>query len=137
MMDLLADDLGLLPVFLSYWLCSFGLVGAFTLLYVYWTPYKEIPLIREGNVAAACSLGGAILGFVVALAFVIANSAAIHELLFWGAIAGVIQLLGYSIVRFVIPNLPDAITDNKVAHGVFLGLISFSLGILTGACMVP
>lgn len=137
MMELLADDLGLLPVFLGYWLCSFGLVGAFALLYVYWTPYHELALIREGNVAAACGLGGAILGFIVAVSFVVANSAELHELLFWGAIAGVVQLLGYSIVRVVIPNLPDAIADNNLAHGVFLGLVSFGLGILTGAAMVP
>jgi len=135
--ELLADDVWLLPVFLSYWLCSFGLVGAFALVYVYWTSYKEVPLIREGNVAAACSLGGAILGFVAALAFVIANSAEIHELLFWGMVAAVIQLVGYSVVRLIIPNLPEGINENKTAHGVFLGLVSFGLGVLTGACMVP
>ena len=137
MMNVLADDVRLLPVFLSYWLCSIGLVGAFSLVYVYWTPYKEVPLIREGNVAAACSLGGAILGFVVALAFVVANSAEVHELLFWGVVAAVIQLLGYSVVRFIVPNLPEGIGNNQTAHGVFLGLVSFGLGILTGACMVP
>lgn len=137
MMNLFADDLWLLPVFLSYWLCSLGLLGGFTLVYLYWTPYKELALIRDGNVAAACSLGGAILGFVAALAFVVANSAQLHELLFWGASAAVIQLVGYSVVRFIIPHLPEGVAQDKLAYGVFLGLVSFGLGILTGACMVP
>ncbi len=137
MMDVFADDLWLLPVFLSYWLSSLGLLGAFTLVYLYWTPYKELALIREGNLAAACSLGGAILGFVAALAFVVANSAQLHELLFWGVVAAIVQLIGYSVVRFIIPNLPEGIDQNKLAHGLFLGLVAFGLGILTGACMVP
>ena len=136
-MGFVMDDVYLLPVFLSYWLCSIGLLGVFSLMYIYWTPYKEVTLIREGNLAAACSLGGAITGFVAALGFVIANSAEIHELLFWGAVAAVIQLAGYSVVRMVIPNLPEGIGQNKMAYGVFLGLVSFSIGILTGACMVP
>jgi len=136
-MEFLVDDLRLLPVFLSYWLSSLGLLGAFTFIYIYWTPYKEVTLIREGNVAAACSLGGAILGFVAALAFVVSNSAELHEVLFWGSVAAVVQLVGYTIVRFIIPNLPDGIAKNKIAHGVFLGLVSFGLGIVTGACMVP
>jgi putative membrane protein len=113
------------------------LLGAFTLVYLYWTPCKELALIREGNLAAACSLGGAILGFVAALAFVVANSAQLHELLFWGVVAAIIQLIGYSVVRFIIPNLPEGIAQNKLAHGLFLGLMAFGLGILTGACMVP
>jgi len=81
MMDLFADDLWLLPVFLSYWLCSLGLLGAFTLVYLYWTPYKELALIREGNLAAACSLGGAILGFVAAVAVANKNARVIWALL--------------------------------------------------------
>jgi putative membrane protein len=137
MIDLFADDLWLLPVFLSYWLCSLGLLGAFTFVYLYWTPYKEVSLIREGNVAAACSLGGAVLGFVAALAFVVANSAQLHELLFWGVVASIIQLVAYSLVRFIIPNLPEGIAQNKLAYGLFLGLVAFGLGVLNGACMVP
>ncbi len=136
-MDMLVDDVQLLPVFLSYWLCSLGLLGAFTLTYIYWTPYKEVTLIREGNVAAACSLGGAILGYVAALAFVVSHSALLHELLFWGVIAAIVQLAGYSVLRGIISTLPEGIAQNNVAHGVFIGLVAFGLGILTGACMVP
>ena len=137
MMELFTDDLWLLPVFLVYWLCSFGLLGAFTFIYLYWTPYKELALIREGNVAAACSLGGAILGFVAVLAFVISNRAQIHELVFWGTVAAIVQLVGYSVIRFIIPTLPEGISQNNLAHGLFLGLIAVGLGIVTGACMVP
>ncbi|MFO0775743.1 MAG: DUF350 domain-containing protein [Nitrospiraceae bacterium] len=136
-MELLADDIGLLPNFLSYWLCAIGLLGGFARLYLAWTPYHEVALIRDGNLAAAYSFSGAILGFATALTFVVANSAELHEVLFWGVVAALVQLAGYSLVRFIIPTLPDGITHNNVAHGVFLGAIGLVLGLITGASLVP
>jgi len=41
------------------------LLGAFLAVYLAVTPYNELTLIREGNAAAAISLGGAITGYVL------------------------------------------------------------------------
>lgn len=137
MMEFLMDDVRLLPAFLGYWLISFGLLGTFAWLYTHATPYREIALIREGNVAAAWSLGGALLGYIAALAFVVAHSVETHELVFWGILAGIVQLGGYALVRFILPNLAQGIERGQEAYGLFLGLVSVGLGLLTGACMVP
>jgi len=50
-------------------------------------------------------------------------------------IVGGIRSLGHASGQFL--SLPDGIAQNNLAHGVYLGLVSFGLGILTGACMVP
>ena len=52
-----------LPAFASFFATAIVLLGAFMLLYVLVTPYNELALIREGNEAAAISLGGAVVGF--------------------------------------------------------------------------
>ena len=47
---------------------SLALTALFLAIYVRITPYREFALIRAGNVAAAASLSGALLGFVIPLA---------------------------------------------------------------------
>ena len=44
------------------------LLFVFFLIYSWATPFDEILLIRQGNVAAACSLGGAMIGFSMTVA---------------------------------------------------------------------
>ena len=63
-----------LPLFAAYFLLGLVLLGTFVFVYVRLTPYREIALIRGGNSAAAASLGGAIIGFVLPVASSIENS---------------------------------------------------------------
>ena len=49
-----------LPAFAGYFATALGLLAVFVVLYIFVTPYSELTLIREGNTAAAVSLGGAI-----------------------------------------------------------------------------
>ncbi len=53
--------------YLIYIVTGFGLLVLFLLVYTRVTPHREFRLIREGNVAAALSLGGAVLGFSLTL----------------------------------------------------------------------
>jgi putative membrane protein len=131
----LGGTLSTLPNFLAYFAVGAGLIALFLWLYVNLTPQRDIALIRAGNRAAALVLVGALLGFVVPLASVIAHSGAILDLIVWGVVALVVQLVGFIAARMVLPHLPQAITDGNVADGIFHAGISLSLGILTAACM--
>ncbi|MDR2506661.1 MAG: DUF350 domain-containing protein [Candidatus Accumulibacter sp.] len=124
-----------LPVFLSYFATSMALLFAFLLIYVKITPYNEIALIREGNVAASISLAGALTGFALPIANVIAHSDTLEDLLAWGAVAGMIQLMLYLIVRLAFPRLAEDITHGRHAPAVFLAVSSIVVGILNAACM--
>ena len=64
-MEILKYSIAGLPSFGLYLLASFVLLAVFLAIYVAITPYKEITLIREGNTAAAASVSGAMLGFVI------------------------------------------------------------------------
>ena len=131
----LGSSLSTFPNFVVYFSLGGVLTAIFVVLYANLTPQRDIALIRGGNSAAALALVGALLGFEVPLASVIAHSAAILDLVVWGIVALVVQLGGFLATRLVLPHLPQAIEDGNIADAVFLAGISLSLGILTAACM--
>lgn len=135
-MDQLMESLGGLDDFLVYFFVSLVLVALFLAIYVRVTPYRELALIREGNTAAAASLSGAMLGFIIPLASAIANSVALWEMVLWGAIALIVQLLAYGAARLLLPQLAQDIPAGKTSQGVFLGALSVGVGILNAASMI-
>ena len=131
----LASTFSTLPNFVVYFSLGGVLTALFVVLYASLTPHHDIALIRAGNSAAAIAMVGALLGFEVPLASVIAHSAALIDLVVWGIVALVVQLVGFLVARMVLPHLPQAIIDGNIADAVLLAGISLALGILTAACM--
>lgn len=125
-----------LPNFLAYFASAIGLFGLFASLYVRLTPYAEIQLIRQGNLSAATALVGTLLGFALPLASAIAHSVSLLDMLVWGAIAMLVQMLVFLGLSRLVPELKDGISANTLAHGVFLGGASLGAGLLNAACMV-
>ena len=134
-MEMLRYSIAGLPSFGLYLLATFALLAVFLFIYVNITPYKEIALIREGNAAAAASISGAMLGFVIPLANAVIQSSNIADMMMWGVIALVVQIIVYWVVTRVIPGITSGIPQGKVAQGVFLGALSVSTGILNAACI--
>lgn len=123
-----------LLAFASHFGSSLAFLFIFIALYVRITPYKEITLIREGNTAAAASLSGAVLGYCIALASSIAHSIDLLDMLIWGSIGLVVQILAFFTTRLMLPDLIQDVPNNKLASGIFLGAISLGMGILNAAC---
>jgi len=134
-MELFTELFSGFTAFITHLGAGLVLLGLFLFIYVKITPYHEIQLIREGNVAAAISLSGAMIGFVVPLAKAVAQSSDIYDMLTWAGIALVIQLLVYAVVRLIIPGISKDIPEGKVAQGTFLGAVSLATGLLNSACM--
>ncbi len=127
-----------LPLLLSY----FGYLGsglllmaAFMLVYERITPYRELRLIREGNVAAALSFGGALLGFTVSLATSAAHAMVWQDFLAWGLVAGLMQLLAFAVVAFSLKQIKQHIENDNVAAGAALLFMSLSVGLLNAASL--
>ena len=121
--------------FLVYLGVSAAYLAAFVAIYVRITPYRELQLIREGNMAASFSLSGAILGFIVPLASAIEHSVSLVDMAIWGLIAMMVQILAFVVVKICIPSVTRDIPDNKAAQGFFLGTLSLGVGLLNAACM--
>jgi putative membrane protein len=134
-MDVIQSSIAGLPAFLTYLAASLALLALFIMIYIWITPYKELTLIREGNVAAAASLSGTILGFVIPLAHSVAQSVNLADMALWGLIALVVQLLVFFAVTRLVPGVARDIPAGKVAPGILLGALSLGTGILNAACM--
>src|SRR5258708_33767179 len=78
-------SVGGLDDFLAYFVMALALVAVFLVVYDRVTPYREIALIRQGNVAASLSLSGALLGHVIPLAVAIPHILAWRDMSLWGA----------------------------------------------------
>ena len=121
--------------FLLYFGLSIVFVALFLAIYVRVTPYREFALIRAGNAAAAASLSGSLLGFVLPLASAVIYSLNPWDMALWAVIALAVQIAVYLVVRAIVPDLARHIPEGKVGAGVFLGVASLAAGILNAACM--
>ena len=127
-----------LPHFLAYFAAATALAAVFLAIYVRITPHREFALIRDGNSAAAVQLVGTFLGFAVPVAVVIGHSVSIPDMLLWGAVAAVVQLVLFFIVsRLLFNAIEQRITEGCAASGIFIGGMGLGFGILQAACMVP
>ena len=121
--------------FLIYAGLAIAFIYMFMIAYLWITPYKELKLIKDGNVAAAVSLSGAVLGFTFPLAASILQASHPWDMMIWALIAAIVQLLVYVAVRYTLLNVSRRIPEGQVATGIVLGAISLSAGILNAACM--
>ena len=88
--------------------------------YVLMTPHKEITLIREGNTAAAVSLGGVLLGLAIPLSVSLNASTNLIELGLWGVATVLVQLLVFRLVDILLRGLPQRIQEGEVAAAALL-----------------
>ena len=124
-----------LPAFLSYFGIAVGLLVLFCAIYVQLTPHHEFKLIRDNKSAATLAFGGALLGFCLPLHAAITNSVSLVDCAIWGAIALVVQLLAFFVVRLFIGSVSDRIANNEIATGGFLAAVSLGVGLLNAASM--
>lgn len=130
-----AHFLATLPNFLAYLGVAIVLLVAFVAIYLYVTPYDELSLIRASNTAAAISLSGAVLGFALPIANVIAHSDTLLDLTVWGVVAGIVQLLAWGVARVALPRLREDIAAGRVASATLVAALSLTFGLINAACM--
>jgi len=91
-----------------------------SVLYVLLTPHREIALIREGNSAAALSLGGVMIGLAIPLAVSLTASTSLIEIGIWGASTVVVQLLIFRLVDLLLRGLPQRIQEGEISAAALL-----------------
>ncbi len=124
-----------LIAFVTYFGTAVLLLGAFLALYTLVTPVRDWELIRAGNAAAALALGGAVLGFCLPLGMAIARSHSLSDMVLWAAIALVVQLISYVVVRFLRRHEHGGLESGDMAEAILLASGSVGLGILNAACL--
>lgn len=127
-----------MPAILNYLIHLFLaalLLAAFFVVYTRVTPADEVLLIRQGNQAAALSLGGALIGFSITVGSALMHTANYQEFFAWAFGAMLVQVLAYAITTRLLKMSKDQIEGNNRAFGGLLGAISISIGVINGACI--
>lgn len=131
----IAQSLAGLPAFITYFFLSLALLVVFLAVYLVVTPYSELAMIRQGNAAAAISLGGAVIGFVLPLARAVQQSLSTLDLVTWGGVALVVQVVVFLLVGKLVPKLTNAVKEGQVAAATFLASLAVGVGMLNAASM--
>jgi putative membrane protein len=111
------------------------LLVLFFLIYTRTTPFDEMTLIRQGNAAAALSLGGALIGFSMTVASGLIHTDNLVSFVGWSAAAAGVQLLSYVLVTRLLHMSKPQIEANNVAFGLLLGSISISVGAVSAGAL--
>lgn len=110
------------------------LLGA-AALYILLTPHKEIALIRDGNAAAAVSLGGVLLGLSIPLAVSLQASTNLIEIALWGAATVVVQLLVFRLVDVMLHGLPRRIQGGEMSAAALLVGAKLATAVIVAAAV--
>lgn len=124
-----------LIAYFQYLGASAVLLGIGLAIYAWITPYREFTLIREGNTAAACSLGGTALGLALAIASAAAHSLGLADMVLWAVVALASQLALFLLMSRAIPELKQAIVEGRISLGIMLGTASMAVGILNAGAL--
>ncbi len=123
--------------FLSYAGVSLLLLFIGLLLFEVTTRNEKFKMIGQGNATAAMVIGGKLLGLAVVIGSAIAHSISLVDMMIWGVIGIVIQIIAHILaevltIRF---SIKDAIDKDNRAVGVFLLLMSVSIGWVIAQCL--
>jgi putative membrane protein len=128
--------------FLMYLGVSIPLVLLGILLFLFTTPYREYQLIKEGAEttnpqktaaakAAAYDLGGKLLGLTLVLSSAIYHSAGVLDLIIWGVVGAVFQVLIFYLFELLTPfRVRSEIPKGNISVGIFSAFLSLSTGLL-------
>ena len=124
------------PWLIFYLLAMTAIYLVGLLVYVKLTPYRELELVQQGNMAAAVTFSSLVVSLSLPLAACMVNKYAIAESVVWGVLSLLLQILLFRVTDAVFKGMPERIENNEVpAATVFASfkiagsiLLAFAIG---------
>jgi putative membrane protein len=126
-----------LPMLLLQFVVVLVLLIVGMLIYMAVTPFNERELVRQANPAAATVLGGALVALAIPLAALLATTGALLDIVAWGVVAVVLQLVTVMVVSLLLRGMRTMIEAGQVAAAIPLVAAQLAIGLLNAAAMVP
>ncbi len=124
-----------LPVLLAHFAVTFALLGVGVACYNALTPFHEVGLMRAGNTAAGIVLGGNFVALAIPLAATLATSLVTLDIVVWGVVALVVQLIAFVAASRLIPGLRGMIETGNTAAACMLVGIQVAVALLNAGAM--
>jgi putative membrane protein len=109
-----------LPLLLLHFAAASVLLGIGIFVHLAMTPFREMALVEGGNVAAATVLAGTSVALALPIAASLATSPLLIDILIWGAIGLVVQLLVFSAASLLMKDLRPRIERGELAPAIVL-----------------
>lgn len=134
--SLILNTLGAgLPVLLLHFATTLGLLALGVACYMAITPFHEPRLIAEGNSAGGVVLAGSIVALAIPLASTLVTSTLVLDIVLWGGIALLLQLLTFAVMTLVVRGLRTMIEDGNVAAALVLAGAQVAVALLNAGAM--
>ena len=117
-MEIVGNLLNELPWFLTHMATAVVLTLSYVVIYMWVTPHPEIKLIKENNMAASLAFSGSLIGFCIPFASAIINSVSLVDVIVWGVVALLVQILIFYLACLPIPKISPA--ENVVSKSFSL-----------------
>lgn len=123
------------PILLLHFAVTIAMLALGVTIYHFITPYHELRLVRSGNTAAAVSLSGAIVGMAIPLAICMATSVSVWDIVIWGVVALLIQILAYRIADALLKDLPTRIESGEMGAAILVLGVKLSVAFINAAAI--
>ena len=131
--------------FLIYLVVSVPLLLIGIKIIMWQTPYNEMEVIKdaaccdtsdkdEAVTAVAHSLGAKVVGQALVMASAIFHSVSVLDLVIWGVIGIIFQVLVYYVFEKLTPfKVDEEVCKGNIAVGIFSARLSFATGLILAA----
>ena len=126
-----------LPYLLLHFAVAVVLLAVGVAIYTAVTPFREREMVAQGNTAAGIVLGGTIVAMAIPIAATLATSGVILDIVVWGIVAVILQLLTVAGVSLVFHQLRGMIVGGNLAAALTLAGTQLAIALLNAAVMVP
>jgi len=124
------------PYLIFYLLLVTAIYLVGLIVYVKLTPHKEIELIQDGNMAAAISFSGLVVGLALPLAACLINKFGLIDVLIWGTVSVLLQLFLFRLTDMVLSGLPKRIEEGEVPAATVLAAFKLAGSIILAFAIV-
>lgn len=124
-----------LPVLVLQFAVTLALLGIGVAIYMAITPFHEMRLIRQGNAAAGIVLGASLLALAIPLAATLATSQVTLDIIVWGAVALVLQLLTFAVAALLLRGLREMIEADNLGAAWLLAGLQLAVALLNAGAM--
>jgi putative membrane protein len=124
-----------LPVLLLQFAVTLALLGLGVVCYNALTPFHERELVRTGNTAAGIVAGGTFVALAIPLAATLATSLVTLDIVIWGIVALLLQLVAFVAASRLIPGLREMIETGNTAAACMLVGIQIAVALLNAGAM--
>jgi len=124
-----------LPVLIGQLAATLALLGIGMACYMAITPFNEWRLMREGNVAAGVVIAGTLVALAMPLAATLATSVLVLDIVLWGLVSLIIQLIAFMAATALMRGLRGMIEAGNVAAALVLVGIQVAVALLNAGAM--